>query len=363
MQRFSTVLAAAAISLWLGSIGGGVVGHRIGAELPVTPTQTQSSLSEETPSSQPTETWTAQPTESSTPQPSQTSTPEPSETSTPQPPTVVEGPKGDTGATGATGSTGAQGPQGPQGPVGPMGPVGPQGPSGVALASSPATYDPTTQTVGVDQSAFEYLSSLGYLQFSTSATAPAEIGRLRWNAIEGTLDLRLGGGQVTLQIGQEQVLPVKNTTADTLLNGRAVRITGADAGRSTIEYADATNPAKTTGVIGVLTQDIGPGEVGFVTNQGLVRGLDTSALVSGSQLFVDGQGVLTTTRPISGAVMEIGFVVFSDATTGSIYVNTSSTFTPGAGLPCTGGPSNTVGVYKWETAGVGDYYLSCDITP
>jgi hypothetical protein len=215
----------------------------------------------------------------------------------------------------------------------------------------------------VDQSAFEYLSSLGYLQFSTSATAPAEIGRLRWNASEGTLDLSLGGGQVTLQIGQEQVLPVKNNTADTLLNGRAVRITGADGGRSTIEYADATNPAKTTGVIGVLTQDIGPGEVGYVTSQGIVRGLDTSTLTSGSQVFVDGQGVLTSTRPVSGAVMEIGFVVFSDATAGSIYVNTSSTFTPGAGLPCTGGPSNTVGVYKWETAGVGDYYLSCDITP
>lgn len=416
MQKFSTVLAAAAIALWFGSIGGGVVGYRIGAELPVTPvpTQSQTSSPEETPTSEPTQTSTAEPTETSTPEPTETSTPEPTETFAPEPPTEIEGPKGETGATGATGATGprgpvgpvgpvgpqgvqgiagpmgpagpqgevgpqgatgatgstgatgatgAQGPQGPQGPVGPMGPVGPQGPSGVALASSPATYDPTTQTVGVDQSAFEYLSSLGYLQFSTSATAPAEIGRLRWNASEGTLDLSLGGGQVTLQIGQEQVLPVKNNTADTLLNGRAVRITGADGGRSTIEYADATNPAKTTGVIGVLTQDIGPGEVGYVTSQGIVRGLDTSTLTSGSQVFVDGQGVLTSTRPISGAVMEIGFVVFSDAATGSIYVNTSSTFTPGAGLPCTGGPSNTVGVYKWETAGVGDYYLSCDITP
>jgi hypothetical protein len=215
----------------------------------------------------------------------------------------------------------------------------------------------------VDQSAFQYLASLGYLQFSTSAVVPGEIGRLRWNATEGTLDLSLGGGQVTLQVGQEQLLPVKNNTADTLLNGRAVRITGADSGRSTIEYADASIPAKTTAVIGVLTQDIGPGEVGFVTTQGLVHDLDTSAAAAGSVLYVNGSGQLTAVRPVSGAVMVIGYVVVSDATSGSLYVNTSSTFTPGAGLPCTGGPSNTPGVYKWETAGVGDYYLSCDITP
>jgi hypothetical protein len=244
-----------------------------------------------------------------------------------------------------------------------MGPVGPQGPSGVALASPPATYDASSQTIGVDQSAFQYLASLGYLQFSTSATATPEIGRLRWNAIEGTLDLNLGGGQVTLQVGQEMVLPVKNNTAGTLLNGRAVRVTGAESGRSTIEYADATNPAKTTAVIGVLTQDIAPGEVGFVTIAGLVRDIDTSAAPPGSVLYVDGQGSLTVVRPNAGAVMEIGFVVVSDAQVGSLYVNTNTTSNPGPGLPCIAGPNNTAGIFKWETAGPGDYYLSCDITP
>ena len=61
--------------------------------------------------------------------------------------------------------------------------------------------------------------------------------------------------------------------------------------------------------------------------------------------------------------MVIGHIVASDATAGSIFVDTSTTFTPGAGLPCNAGPNNSPGVYKWETAGAGDYYLSCDITP
>jgi hypothetical protein len=244
-----------------------------------------------------------------------------------------------------------------------MGPVGPQGPSGVAFASSPATYDANTKTIGVDQAAFEYLSSLGYLQFNTSATASAEVGRLRWNSIDGTLDLSLGGGQVTLQVGQEMVQPVKNNTSGTLLNGRAVRITGADSGRMTIEYADAADPNKTTAIIGILTQDIGPGEVGFVTSAGLVRDIDTSFGVAGATVYVDGMGTLTSVKPNAGAVMVIGNIVFSDATSGSVFVNTSTTFTPGAGLPCFAGPNNSAGIFKWETAGVGDYYLSCDITP
>jgi hypothetical protein len=241
--------------------------------------------------------------------------------------------------------------------------VGPQGPSGVAFASSPATYDPGTKTIGIDQAAFEYLSSLGYLQFNTSATASAEVGRLRWNSVDGTIDLSLGGGQVTLQVGQEMVQPVKNNTSDTLLNGRAVRISGADAGRMTVEYADAADPTKTTAVIGVLTQDIAPGEVGFVTTTGLVRDLNTAFGASGSIVYVDGMGSLTSIKPSSGAVMVIGYIVFSDTTSGSVFVNTSTTFTPGAGLPCNAGPGNTAGIFKWETAGAGDYYLSCDITP
>ena len=278
-------------------------------------------------------------------------------------PTGPAGATGAVGATGATGATGGTGATGATGATGPMGPVGPQGPSGVVLAQSPATYDPTTQTIGVDKSAFEFLAGLGYLQFNTAATASGEIGRLRWNAQDGTLDLNLGGGQVTLQVGQEMVQPVKNNTAGTLLNGRAVRISGAESGRMTIEYADATNPAKTSGVIGILTQDIGPGEVGFVTTTGLVRDLNTSFGLPGSTVYVNGSGILVSTKPVSGAVMVIGHIVASDAAAGSIFVDTSTTFAPGAGLPCNAGPSNTAGIYKWETAGAGDYYLSCDTTP
>ena len=407
VSKFSVALAAGSLALWVGTIGGVIFGFNVGDEV--------RQLSQPAPTVTVTVTPSAEPTEE-TSNPGQ---PEPSPSINVQPPaekgtTGASGPKGEqgkpgqigpageqgpigpvgpvgpvgpqgeqgiqglagpmgppgetgaTGAAGAQGATGATGPQGPAGPAGatgPMGPVGPQGPSGVALANSPATYDPATQTIGIDQAAFEYLASLGYLQFSTSATATAEVGRLRWNAIDGTLDLSLGGGLVTLQVGQEMVQPVLNNTSETLRNGYAVRITGAESGRMTVEHADASIPAKTVGVIGVLTQDIAPGEVGFVTTAGLVRQLDTSFATPGSTVYVDGGGVLTSIRPVAGAIMVIGHVVISSATQGAIFVDTLTTTAPGAGLPCNAGPNYSPGIYKWETAGSGDYFLSCDITP
>ena len=273
------------------------------------------------------------------------------------------GPQGERGETGAQGAVGPTGPTGATGATGPLGPTGPQGESGIVLAQSPLVYDAGSKSISLDQSAIDYLSDLGYIQFDSSANASGSVGRLFWNQEDGTLNLGLGGGQVTLQIGQEQVQLVKNTTAQTLLNGRAVQATGADSGRVSVAYADATIPERAVAVLGILTQDIAPGEVGFVTVNGMVRDVDTSFGAPGSVVYLGTEGQLVSVRPISGSVVQLGYLISSDASTGDIFVDTSYTSLPGAGLPCIAGPDNAAGIYKWELAGKGDYYLSCDITP
>lgn len=376
----SNVLALAAIALWSGTVAGVVV---VGS-ISTLNSEIQSIAEVATPD--PSESTKAQPPT----EPSQTSQPletsEPAATSQPGP----TGPVGPAGATGSPGKVGPMGPIGPQGergpqgepgpagpqgeqggagatgaqgPVGPMGPVGPQGPSGIVSATSPLSYESDSKTISLDQTAIDYLSGLGYIDFDTSSNVPGTAGRLFWNSEDGTLNLSLGGGQVTLQIGQEQVQLVKNNTGSTLLNGRAVRATGAESGRVTVEYADASIPAKSIAVIGILTQDIGPGDVGFVTTNGLVRDVDTSFGVAGSPVYLDGQGQLVSTRPLVGSIVELGYVINVDPSLGDIYVDTSYSSVPGPGLPCIAGPANSPGIYKWETAGPGDYYLSCDITP
>lgn len=395
------VLAAAAIALWSGTFVGLVIGFNLGS-FQQSPSATPVPSTNVSPSEEPEITPTPEPSESDfeTPQPSEEGQgAEPSETPAteeqdnygsiagpqgpvgpmgrtgPPGPMGPPGPVGEAGVAGATGpagetgpagSTGAQGPTGPKGDkgdVGPMGPVGPAGPSGVVFAQSPLVYDAQTQTISLDQGAFEYLARLGYIDFDTQSEAPGQVGRLYWNAEDGTLNLSLGGGQVTLQVGQEQVQLVKNTTGQILLNGRAVRATGADSGRIAVEYADSSIPARSVGVLGVLTQDLDPGAVGFVTVNGLVRDVNTAFGSPGAEVFLGTEGQLTTTRPISGSVVAMGYLINVDPELGDIFVDTSYSTVPGPGLPCIAGPLNEAGIYKWETAGAGDYYLSCDVTP
>ncbi len=387
MKKFGLLFGVGAVTLWLGTVGGAIVGYSNGVNAvkcaiepaSCSPTAVNAAAQEgvNNRSQFPSSESVAGPAGQAGAQgiAGERGAVGPMGPQGPQGEVGAQGPQGEPGETGSqgaqglqgvageTGLAGAQGPQGPPGATGPMGPVGPQGETGVVFAQSPATYDASGKFVGVDQSAFTFLERLGYLQFDTQTSASPQIGRLRWNSTDGTLDLSLGGGEVTLQIGQETVIPVKNIGSSTLLDGRAVRITGAIDGLMTVGYADASNPALTTAVVGLLTQDIPAGGVGFVTAQGLVRDLDTTIGNPGDAVFVDGGGALTTVRPIMGAVMEIGYIVERHATRGSILVSTSTTLAAGPGLPCRAGPNFLPGVYKWEEDGNNDYYLSCDLSP
>jgi hypothetical protein len=63
----------------------------------------------------------------------------------------------------------------------------------------------------------EYQLKTGQLEFDQTPTQIAGVAKLRWNDSDGTLDLGMKGGNVTLQIGQEQLLRVVNKDVFTYL--------------------------------------------------------------------------------------------------------------------------------------------------
>jgi hypothetical protein len=234
------------------------------------------------------------------------------------------------------------------------------GPTGIVTANSPLVYNADSRTVSLDLDAFERLGSLNYLQFNTANTAELQPGRVAWNDADGTLNIRLKGNEVTLQVGQESVQLVLNNTGATLINGRAVRVTGSDSGRMTVSHADNGTVIGSTGVIGVLTQDIAPGQTGYVTTYGLVREVNTSGLAAGSPLYVDGDGILTQTRPVNGRVVQIGYVANADAATGVIYVNPMQNFEPPIGGACQVPGQTGLGVYAWHNLTGQRWIVVCD---
>ena len=172
-----------------------------------------------------------------------------------------------------------------------------------------------------------------YIDFNTNYSGNPQqvIGRLNWSVDNGTLEIGMGGnGEVTQQIGLEQYFLVKNQTGSQLDNGKVIRASGTlgSSGRILGDYmiADGTIPYYFT--MGIATQDIDNGDDGYVTNFGLVRGIDTTGSLYG-ETWVDGD-ILYVSSTIPGGLtkfepndpnldIQMGLVIKA-GTNGSIFV-------------------------------------------
>lgn len=173
----------------------------------------------------------------------------------------------------------------------------------------------------------EYGLSAGNIQFDLTPTQPLSVGQLRWNDIDGTLEFLMKGGNVTQQIGQELPILVKHADNTGLTNGFVVYTVGSDGNNNTVRYAIATSDLTSSTTFGVMTEDAIGGAKAFCTTFGMVRGINTLALVEGSAVWLSATvaGGLTTTKPIApNHSVYIGVCVRSHATEGAIFVNISN---------------------------------------
>lgn len=156
-----------------------------------------------------------------------------------------------------------------------------------------------------------------------------EVPAITWNDAEGTYEFVMKGGNVTQQIGAEQLAYVKNNTGATLLNGRAVYPNGSTGANKLVAYAQANSESTSTQTFGVLTEDIANGGHGWVTTFGMVHDIDTSALTEGAAVWLSPTvpGGLTSTKPVApNHMVLIGFCVRSHAVNGSIFVKVQNGF-------------------------------------
>jgi len=185
-----------------------------------------------------------------------------------------------------------------------------------------------TQLVNVSGTSFY----TDYIDFNnTLSPLPTDIeGRIYWDSDNGTLSLGMEGGNVVQQVGLEQYYYIKNQSGATISNGRVVRAAGTlgSSGRILGEYmiADGTIPAKFT--LGIATEDIINGDDGYVTEFGLVRGINTTGSLygeswsAGTVLYVSSiiPGGLTSVEPQAPNLkIEMAIVIDADSN-GSIFV-------------------------------------------
>lgn len=153
------------------------------------------------------------------------------------------------------------------------------------------------------------------------STVTMQEGRLFWNDDDGTLNLGMPGGNVVLQIGQEILIRVKNTSGDTILNGTPVYVSGASGTNIEIDVADASDQDNNRKTLAVATEDIGKNQNGYVTAFGFVRDIDTSDFDEGDALYIADGGGLTEIRPeLPLGVVRVGYCVRSNSEDGEIFV-------------------------------------------
>lgn len=125
------------------------------------------------------------------------------------------------------------------------------------------------------------------LGLDTTANITVGIGEIAWNADEGTADLGLPGGS-TLQIGQENIRTIRNSTASTITDGTLCMFNGTigNSGRIKVKpFTAGFNEAMY--LYGVATQTITPGSDGIITIEGKVRGINTTGASVG-EVWSDG---------------------------------------------------------------------------
>ena len=169
----------------------------------------------------------------------------------------------------------------------------------------------------------ETVANLDYFQFDTASTPASAVGRLTWDDGEGTVALGLKGGNINLELGQENIALCYNGTGSTINKGSVVYISGAQGQRPSITLADSDTEATSSKTFGVTAENIANGAEGFVATFGVITGINTSGFTAGQSLWLSSTaGQLTSTKPDSPQHMVfVGYCLHVNQSSGRIFVN------------------------------------------
>jgi hypothetical protein len=186
--------------------------------------------------------------------------------------------------------------------------------TGTSAFSTTASYALTASYVSLD--------NVDHITFDTTPVGTVSEGTFVWNDGDGTLDLGLKGGNVTLQVGEQTYAMVYNNEATQLNVGEVVYITGAQGNRIRVEraYSDTDNHSANT--LGFVAEPIAAGAEGLVITNGTLKKLNTNGLTAGAIVYLGSTpGTYTTTKPTAPThTVVLGFIERVHLSVGSIYV-------------------------------------------
>lgn len=148
------------------------------------------------------------------------------------------------------------------------------------------------------------ISTPDFIQLDVAPAAQTLVpGKLWWDA-SGTLNIGMGNGNITQQVGEEFFAYGKATAAIT--EGQLIYVTGAVGASGVVTFAPTIAAMMDpTALLGVATENIALNGFGRVTIMGSVHGIDTTGTSSG-EVWADGDvlwynpaggGLMTKVKP------------------------------------------------------------------
>ncbi len=175
-----------------------------------------------------------------------------------------------------------------------------------------------------DLSGVTSITTPDYITYDTTATGVSVTpGVTTWNDGEGTLDLGLKGGNVTLNVGNQEYARVYNDQGSTITKGQVVYISGAQGNRVAVKLAKADLEATSFGTLGIVAETIANGAEGWVIVSGALGKLNTTGLTAGGTVYLSPTtaGSYTQTKPQApDQLVVLGWVERVSSTVGSIYI-------------------------------------------
>lgn len=184
------------------------------------------------------------------------------------------------------------------------------------------------QGITVDQPTGDVTVAVGvqpYLDFDDNLANPAyQQGRLFYDSTAKALSYYNDDADVTVNIGQENIVRVYNNTGADILNGQLCYISGASDEFPEVTLAQADVEATSASTIGMATADIPDQTYGYITTSGIVHDVNTFGFTAGQALYLSDSvaGGYTNVAPLQPSyAIVIGYVTSIDAATGAIYVH------------------------------------------
>ncbi len=166
-----------------------------------------------------------------------------------------------------------------------------------------------------------------YVDLTQGVSPSHSEGRIFYDDVFKALAVYNDEADITLQVGQEEYIRVKNNTGATIVNGTPVSLTGEDVGTPTVGVARADTTYSASQAVGLATHDIENNSIGYITVRGLIADVDTSHLTVGERVHVAigaSGGTQTEAPTYPYYATDVGICLISAASGGCIYVYVES---------------------------------------